>query len=743
MNESASNQGPESTVLDELFFLKAQQDASLSGLLTLDKFQKIKTYNQRFLNLWHVEDRFRERSLNELLAYILPQLKYPDDMLKHLTSLSRNTSEKVWGHTELRDGTSLDWYTHPIVSAQGHFEGRVWSFQKLSSPPLRDDATEAYLKAMVEGIQDGVYALDSELKMVAFNSSFRETLSSLGVYIQADMTLEELLLDYPLVDENEKQAWHSYFLRALKGESLSFETKIVAASGTLYFEVALHPILLQDEVRGVLAVHKNRTLNKKYELQLQLQREHYETILNFLPIHIFEKDADNAFIYSNQHLHQMTGLQPHEILGKTNAEVFGDRVGQTLQEAEDKLRTTQLSHIQVESILEPDTQPRFLRSQHLLLEPQTPETSGIVGYFMDVTEQKQAEQDMLQAKEVAEEANRTKSEFIASVSHEVRTPLNAITGFTELLAQELDHPTHQKYIQAIQTGSQALLTLINDILDLSKIEAGQMRIQPEPIDLRRLMKDVYHIFEQKSAQKKLGFELHLAPELPNSLLLDEVRMRQILFNLVGNALKFTDTGSVKMRAFIAASQTDVVELVLEVEDTGIGIPESAQSSIFESFRQQDGQSTKKYGGTGLGLSITKRLIEMMRGSLHLKSEVGQGTLFTVVLPGVQRLDSEQVKPEPLKALALESQSSPIQDDYPLTCRQELQDWLLRLSKNQSFKQLSLFSKALSEMGQIFERPELLQLSESLSESIGQFDIGQITQTLDEFKRSLGETHDSN
>ncbi len=240
------------------------------------------------------------------------------------------------------------------------------------------------------------------------------------------------------------------------------------------------------------------------------------------------------------------------------------------------------------------------------------------------------------AKEAAEAASRAKSEFLANMSHEIRTPMNAILGFTELLSSLVKDDRQKSYIQMIQSGGKSLLMLINDILDMSKIEAGKLDIRYEPSDIHHLFAEIRQFFAIKISQKKLDFITEISKDIPKSLLIDEVRTRQVLFNLIGNALKFTEKGYVKVSADRVYSSDDRgrFDLIIAVEDTGIGIAPDAKEKIFEAFTQQEGQSTRKYGGTGLGLTISKRLTEMMNGEISLRSEQGHGSTFAIRLRNV-------------------------------------------------------------------------------------------------------------
>ncbi|MGK5091101.1 ATP-binding protein [Deltaproteobacteria bacterium TL4] len=258
-------------------------------------------------------------------------------------------------------------------------------------------------------------------------------------------------------------------------------------------------------------------------------------------------------------------------------------------------------------------------------------------------------------KEISEAANKAKSEFLANMSHEIRTPMNAILGFSEILEQQVGDEKQKSFLKSIQSSGSSLLTLINDILDLSKVEAGKFELEYALFHPHLLFQEMKMIFSHAIAKKKLDFRIEIDSELPEALWLDETRLRQILLNLVGNAVKFTNSGSVTLsvQVYFSKKNASQIMLMISVKDTGIGIYEDQIELIFEAFQQQRGQSHAEYGGTGLGLTITKRLVDAMGGTLSVKSKQGEGSIFSVVLNDVVVASVSEIEKTQLNDVELE------------------------------------------------------------------------------------------
>jgi len=545
------------------------------------------------------------------------------------------TRVAIAAHDEIGQlAASFNRMTEELAASYALLEDRVAARTAALARSEQDNRDQRQiLESILNSMGDGVAVCSNEGHFLIFNPAGRQMLG-LG-RVEAPISEWPKLYGIYLPDRTTPCPPESLPLtRALRGESTdSIELYINRddLDDGVWLSVTGRP--MRDEsgnIRGGVVVFRNTTLQKRAEEALRQSQARYMSLVESLPLAVWSKDLDGVFTFGNQLLSDLIGHPTEQIVGKTDFDLFPRDLAERY-EVDDRVVIEQHRVLEkVETLGRQNGEEIFVQTFKAPLFDEHGRVVGTQGLCWDISPLKRTEAALRTAREEADAANRAKSAFLANISHEIRTPMNGIVGITELV---LDTPlsTEQRaYLGMVRESADTLLAVINDLLDFSKIDAGRMDLDATEFDLADEIGDCMKSLGVRAHKKGLELTYRIAPDVPTLLIGDPVRLRQVLVNLTGNAIKFTHEGEVVVD--VRGETTDVdgqpeTALRFIVRDTGIGIPKHKIERIFGAFEQADVSTTRKYGGTGLGLSISARLIELMGGHIAVQSREGEGSTF--------------------------------------------------------------------------------------------------------------------
>ncbi len=391
---------------------------------------------------------------------------------------------------------------------------------------------------------------------------------------------------------------------------------------------------LDNKVKQRTRELMQQTISKDRNLALN------RAMMNTIPDSLYYKNVSGGYLGCNKAYEKLVGLTEELLVAKTASDVFYPEKAAQIEKVEQLIISSNKEYIEQETLIDSTGQQVLIRWLYSPITNGKGEVLGILGLGQDITEQHKNITDLSIAAEEAERANKVKGQFIANISHEIRTPMNSIIGMLQLLQSSTIDANQNSYIKIAETSALNLLSVINNILDFSKASAEKLEVDSEVFSISNVLECSFANSAAKAMKKGVMLDTRLAPDFPEYLIGDEIKLGQIFTNLIGNAVKFTEKGSVVVVAKVLEQSGLSQKLCFEIRDTGIGIAPEQQEKVFEAFSQADNSVTREYGGTGLGLTISYQLVELLGGSIELESKVGKGTVFRIIL------DFERLQEQP-------------------------------------------------------------------------------------------------
>jgi PAS domain S-box-containing protein len=571
-----------------------------------------------------------------------------------------------------RSGRWLYFTATAIKDARGNILGALETLEDITERKQAEEAlvqSELRLKEIIEFFPDATFAIDCAGNITTWNRALEkmtgvkaEDMLGKGDYEYAIPFYGQrrpILIDLAFQTDEELAPKYNNIQR--DGELLTAEADVPVQGGTIRRLWGVTRLLYNSEGQVIGAIESIRDITdrRKAELAIEESRNFLDKIIDTIADPIFVKDRQHNWILLNAALCDLIGTRRQELIGKSDYDFFPKAEADVFWEKDELVFVTGQENINEEKITDADGTTHTIVTKKTLYRGADGD-NFLVGVIRDITDIRRAEEvllqakeglelkvnertsellalneemkamneELVQAKEAAEAANKAKSAFVANISHEIRTPMNAILGFSQLLQREAELDGQQLgYLENINNAGRHLLGLINNILEVSKMEAGRTILQPEVFDLHIMLHEIDQMFRLRTTEKGLGFSVQRIGEVPRMVVADAGRLRQVLINLLGNAVKFTAAGHVAMQVQAKSEREKNLHLMISIEDTGPGIAESEQRLLFQPFSQTK-RGQESGGGTGLGLAICREYIRMMGGDISLVSQEGKGSVFS-------------------------------------------------------------------------------------------------------------------
>jgi PAS domain S-box-containing protein len=499
--------------------------------------------------------------------------------------------------------------------------------------------TQTRLSTLITNLQKGVLVEDENRRIILVNQLFCEIFGipakpeeMVGMDCSQSAEQSKYLFDNP-------EQFVKRIDEILARQQISVEENITMADGRILQRDYI-PIFLEGHYRGHLWEYADITEQHRSQELLRKSEEKYRGIMDNMELGLMEVDNDQKIIRAYERFCKMVGYTEEELIGQIASEIFlPQEFNEVIDTQQQKRSKGHASSYELQLIKKDGSRLWVIVSGAPIMN-EDGAVVGSLGIHYDISERKQLEQELELAKQIAEDARQAEKQFLANMSHEIRTPLNAIIGMTHLLFDTRPNQQQYEYLDILKTSADFLLSLISDLLDMAKIEAGRIEVQKHPFDLVGLLRTNQRVFQIKLEGRPIELNLMIDARISGNYIGDDLIMNQVLMNLIGNSEKFTEEGSIDITTKVKKQEDAITWIEFKISDTGSGIPQEKLELIFQKFKQVNAQG-HKHKGTGLGLAITKQLIELQGGTITVKSEEGEGTTFTFMLP-FQKSDTEIV-----------------------------------------------------------------------------------------------------
>ncbi|MBC3542157.1 PAS domain S-box protein [Rufibacter sediminis] len=546
----------------------------------------------------------------------------PEVMLSSPLSIG----ERIIGVIAVRDYKNPEAYVQSDIEILHFISNQVALAIERKRNEEQINIQNARLKAIFESGNHLMWSVNRQYHLTSFNKNFNNEIHSwTGRWPAWGLKLNKMVESF--IDKEYFDLMKESYEAAFNGQAQQFEIELRHPDGTSgWREVLLNPIYLEDGTfDDVSAIALDITEKKISQLSLAVNEEKFRQIFESFQDLYYKTDMQGEF--------QLISPSMQEVLGYTQEEAMAMNASELYARPEDRdellrmlFEQKSVRNFETALLTSQDQEIEVLINSRLIMD-ENQEPVAIEGVCRDITELKDTQRELIRAKEVAENSLQVKNQFLANMSHELRTPMNGIIGMIDVLHHTAVNEEQKDYINTLRTSSDALLDILNDILDLSKIQAGKLQLNVAGIDLSNSLEKIHALFANRAVQKDLTFTYDISEDTPRYIVTDETRLLQILSNLTSNAIKFTNEGSVRVEVSRIGGVGDEHKLMFQVKDSGIGISEEDIQLLFTNFTQLDNSSSKTFGGTGLGLAISKQLSELLGGEIGVESETGKGSTF--------------------------------------------------------------------------------------------------------------------